>query len=484
MLTAIITARTIDGVKQQIIEASRYAECLEWRLDFLDDMDLRDVKAVRDDLDLPVIFTLRSVAQGGVYKGDENQRLNDMGALIALAPDYMDVEHDVADDVIASLAELGEGVELIRSYHNFKETPDDLMAILRGLVHDDCAHYKLITTANSTLDGLRVANLIQEVKSELSLAAHAMGAKGESSRVICAVVGSRFVYARLDDGPSPAPGVLGLRELTKLYRVKSMYGNTAIYALLGQPVAHSVGHIFHNCRFRLDGRDATYVKLDLDGDELAAFFGMINALPFKGFSVTMPHKADVMAFCDVVDASAKACGAANTLTKVDGTWHATNTDGVAVADAIEKNMSLDDKTVLIAGMGGAARAIAFEMAARGAKLSVLNRTYETAQKVATVLGGKAYALSDPDWCDETYDVVIKALPSSVVEWDSALADVCAKDGVGMDVNYAPRMTAFLKLIADFGVKTINGRAMFLGQAHMQQAIWHGNPLAKMTENYR
>jgi len=471
MLTAIITAPTIDGVKDQVLQASGLAECFEWRLDFLENLDLDAVKAVRSALSLPVIFTLRSVAQGGVYKGPEEQRLHDLTRLIALSPDYMDVEHDVSEHFITALAEKNTKVELIRSYHNFNDTPDDLRAILTGLFHDDVTHYKLITTANSTLDGLRVAKMVQETSGELSLAAHAMGAKGEASRMIAAAVGSRFVYARLDDGPCPAPGVLGLRALSKLYRVKTMYGNTDLFALLGHPVAHSVGHVFHNCRFRHEGRDATYVKLDLEGHELPAFFDMARTLPFKGFSVTMPHKAAVLDYCDVVDDRARTCGAANTLTLMDGHWRATNTDGQAVADALEAKISLRGASILIAGMGGAARAIAHELASRGAKLTLLNRTYATAQRIASQLGGTAYALDGHDWASASYDAVIKALPSHVEAWDEALVGACQSHGVGMDVNYVPRHSLFLKLLADAGVDTLNGRAMFLRQAHLQQELW-------------
>ena len=168
-----------------------------------------------------------------------------------------------------------------------------------------------------------------------------------------------------------------MKTFIETHRIKSCNRDTAIYALLGNPVSQSVGHIFHNNKFNEKKLNARYVKIQLCNDELKIFFELIKELPFKGFSVTMPLKKEVVEYLD--SASFKAI---NTLRVRGHRLEGINTDGKGAIEAISQGDSTQNKSLLLLGAGGAASAIAHEASKSFKNIFIVNRTYETAITLA------------------------------------------------------------------------------------------------------
>src|SRR5215210_8429048 len=148
-------------------------------------------------------------------------------------------------------------------------------------------------------------------------------------------------------------------ETTRRERRRMISGKTRLLALFGQPVSHSLSPAMHNAAFAEDGLDFVYVCLDVDPADLPAAVKGAEALKFRGFNVTMPHKRSMIPLVDELDEGARISGAVNTVVIEGSTLRGYNTDGGGMVIACEEaGIELSGQRVLILGAGGAAAAIA------------------------------------------------------------------------------------------------------------------------------
>jgi shikimate dehydrogenase len=159
-------------------------------------------------------------------------------------------------------------------------------------------------------------------------------------------------------------------------------GTTALYGVLGHPVAHSRSPAMQNAAFAALGLDAAYVALPVPPERLAAAIRGAHALGFQGLNVTVPHKQAVLALCATVDGSAAAVGAVNTLRRAASGWEGFNTDAPACLALLEAAGLVRGARALLAGAGGAARAAAWALVRAGAALRVAARRPEAARALA------------------------------------------------------------------------------------------------------
>src|SRR5919197_4642971 len=128
---------------------------------------------------------------------------------------------------------------------------------------------------------------------------------------------------------------------------------TRLVALLGHPVAHSLSPRMQNAAFAARALDWAYVACDVEADALPTAVAGLRALGFAGANVTIPHKGAVAELCDELDDLSRRSGAVNTLIFRDGRIAGANTDGPAVAGAVEARTEHG----FALGPGGAARAL-------------------------------------------------------------------------------------------------------------------------------
>ena len=345
---AMITGPTIVGVKQQIKQSIQHAELLELRLDKFSDLPHSDYQALIHSISTPVILTLRTKMQGGEFEGNEAQHLSILSPLLVAGAHGVDLSSELSLDLAKTLKQQFPMLHLIRSYHNFEETPQDLLALLESLKNPLFDSYKLVTFAQSSLDALRLLNLL---KHQQNLTAHAMGEYGQFSRILAPVCGSVFCYGAII-AQHDVPGLMNLGEMNAVYNLKNLNSNTQIYGLLGNPIKHSLGHIYHNQKIQQYKRNAVYIKINLEVEDLASFFTLIKPLNCAGFSVTMPLKQAIKTYLKKCDDLSQQTEAVNTLTYNSSAWHGHNTDGEGAVRALQAQFSLTDKRALILGAGG------------------------------------------------------------------------------------------------------------------------------------
>jgi 3-dehydroquinate dehydratase/shikimate dehydrogenase len=472
MLVAIINVSDTKDILTKINENQARVDVFELRLDYLSSLSLPRLTEIRHEITCPLIFTLRPQNQGGRFSGREESRLEKLNALAKLLPDYLDIESHVPETFITQLHQQYPSIKIIRSIHYTDHTPRDLGAVFQKIQHPDVFHYKIITYANTTLDSLFVLHFLKSHAAKKRLTAHCMGPLGVPSRIIGTILGNQFTYGCLDDRNTPASACPTLQALLKAYRIQSLNKETKVCALLGDPVEHSQGHLFHNHHYALKGHNAVYVKLKLLPTELNRFFELIKGLPFYGFSITMPLKERILPFIHRFNVSADdGIKAINTL-KIDRQQIiAHNTDGLGAIETIAPHTSIKNSHVLIIGAGGSAKPIAYAIHQQHpASLTLLNRTFSKAATLAQRTNSIPYDfISFKNRNSKKYNIVINTLPS-FRECDaqvlSLVSNAISADTFFMSLDYLSNSLAN-KLPCHF----INGQKMFESQALRQIAFW-------------
>ena len=174
--------------------------------------------------------------------------------------------------------------------------------------------------------------------------------------------------------------------------------NTKICMVIGDPVGHSLSPQIHNAGYEDLGIDADYVYVacNVRIEKIEDFVKGVRALGIRGVNCTIPHKLEVMNYLDEVDEVAKKIGAVNAIMNNNGILKGYNTDWLGVVLPLENITTLKNKNVALIGAGGAARAAAYGLTLKGAKLMVYNRTIEKAEELAREFGGQAQSLTKLD----------------------------------------------------------------------------------------
>lgn len=249
-------------------------------------------------------------------------------------------------------------------------------------------------------------------------------------------------------------------------------------AVIGWPVEHSRSPAIHNAAAQAVGVDLVYVALAVRPGQGAAAAAAMRTLGVRGMSVTMPHKADVIAALDELTPQAETLGAVNHITNTDGHLAGNNTDGPGFVLGLQRDAAVDvsEKRVGVFGAGGAARAVVAGCADSGADVVVVARDPTKAAKAASVAPGRATA----DTIDAfgECDVVVNATPIGMAGFKADVSvpfDVSAlKDGtVVVDIVYKPLETPLLTAARTRGLPTVDGLSMLVGQAAAQFESWTG-----------
>ncbi len=338
--------------------------------------------------------------------------------------------------------------KVIISYHNFKETPDNIEEIYNQMKSTGADIIKIAVMAHSAVDGLRILSLMK--KADHPLIAIGMGVAGGFTRVLAPVFGGWGTFASVDENYTTAPGQLTISSLINDFHYRSLNPQTNVLGVIGDPVEHSSSPHIHNKWYREQNINAVYLPFRVPLGEEEEFIILAQKLGFHGLSVTMPIKQTVI--------PNTVC---NTIRLSEGVIEGFNTDGIGAWKALERVVpDPKGKRVAIIGSGGAAKAIAEEGLKRGAEVIVLRRSEEF------VSGCKCLSLTDLEVID--YDILIQCTPIS----ERFIDPVCIRSGsVVMDIITRQMETVLLKDALEKGCKVVYGKEMLLKQAEVQHKIW-------------
>ena len=130
------------------------------------------------------------------------------------------------------------------------------------------------------------------------------------------------------------------------------------FAVIGDPIDHSLSPTIHNAAYRQLNLECTYIAYKIPTGELKSGIESLKSIKISGFNVTVPHKIEIMKFLDDVDESCKLIGAANTIVNDNDSLKGYNTDMDGFLEPIKnRDISIKDSSILLIGAGGASRAI-------------------------------------------------------------------------------------------------------------------------------
>jgi 3-dehydroquinate dehydratase/shikimate dehydrogenase len=528
-LAVSIAVRSPDEVTAALHRAVRAvaggARLIEWRVDALAGQAeaVAGATALLAGSPAPCIVTCRDASEGGEYDGGDEPRAALYEAVLRgdSPPRYIDVElatwdhsPSLRERLGAALAESGRRRDvqpsLILSVHDFERRPANLLQCIESMtVEPMCSVIKVAWRARSLRDNLEALDLLAERRKPMI--ALCMGPFGLMSRVLAPKVGGFLVYAADRPGAGTAPGQPTVSELRDLYGFDRIGPQTRVYGVIGWPVEHSQSPAVHNAGFAATDTNAVYLPLPIpvEYEHFKATVGTLvdhGSLDFRGASVTVPHKENLLRFVEErrggggegggADEQSRRIGAANTLSITDdGQLECFNTDAPGMLDALCAAMALEPsglaaRTVAVIGAGGVGRAVAAALSHAGAAVTVFDITRWRVDALAAALHGEPTASGAPARVTAGmpqaltcggFDIYVNCTPVGMAggpgEGQSPLPEGVPLDaGVTVfDCVYTPRHTPLLAQAEAAGARAVSGLDMFLRQAAMQFERWTGTP---------
>ena len=268
--------------------------------------------------------------------------------------------------------------------------------------------------------------------------------------------------------------------------VRQISGHTGLYAVIGNPVKHSLSPLIMNSAFAFNGIDAVYVALAVREEDARMAMEMVRSFGIRGVNVTMPLKQAITPWLDYLSPTAELVGAANCVLNRGGFLEGHNTDCTGFRLSLEPCFSQAPKTAFLLGAGGAARAIAAELVSWGCEtLYVTNRSLENARALADILRAQgATRIQVLEWQSPEWTAVIAATDLLVnatsigMGGQGNLAELLPWERMGnqtviYETVYNPLETSFLRQARQQGLRSLGGTELLLWQAVAGFELWTG-----------
>ncbi len=254
---------------------------------------------------------------------------------------------------------------------------------------------------------------------------------------------------------------------------------TRLFAILGDPVEHSLSPVIQNAAFAEAGVDGVYVAIHCDAAGMVGFMSGLGRAGGGG-NVTLPHKEKAATVVDKPSEAVRRTGACNTFWGQDGQIHGDNTDVEGFGRALLHFLAGPPEgfRVLLLGAGGAARAALMGLIdGEAADVLILNRTVERARAVARRIGGDRVRVAESpfDADDGSFDLVVNTTRLGLSAEDELPFDLerVSRAGAVMDLVYGPDSTPFVAAARRLGIPAVDGGEMLVHQGAVAFERWWG-----------
>jgi shikimate dehydrogenase len=259
-----------------------------------------------------------------------------------------------------------------------------------------------------------------------------------------------------------------------------------VFGVFGDPISHSLSPVMHNAAFSALEMDCVYHAFRVRPEKLEKAILGAEAMGFGGLNLTVPLKETALELeCIKADLLAEKIGAINTVAFwKNGEITGHNTDGLGAKQALlDAAVEIEGSNIVVAGAGGASRAIAFQLAAEGAEITIINRTEERAIELARDISGIALSgkvkgtgllglknlLKEADVFVNTTTLGMHPNTGTTI----ASAEDLHPDLTVFDIVYNPLETRLLKEAKAAGAKTVSGVMMLVYQGAEAFKLWTG-----------
>lgn len=415
----------------------------------------------------PLLATLRPVRQGGAFDGPEDVRISLLLAAARAGFAAVDLEND-HPNVAPVVGLFRDESSVVISDHGLSTTPSRDAGLIRlQSMQDLHAEFdKLAVPVGSFMDALRCLELTRAHAERSGRPAIAPLGGGPELRALLSLAGNQATYGH---ATGMRPAVSGQPSLADVDAVLEHWGHPGPsrdwYAVIGDPVQHSLSPRIHNAALRAAGRPERYGALQVP-DSMGAIRLLCTVAPrigLRGASVTSPLKMHA-AQATRGDGAVQAIGAANCI-RFDAEPVSTNTDATAILRLLG-----EAKSVGVLGSGGAARAALWAGNQLGVPVTLVCRDAAHGARLAESTGASVVAWNER--ATATADAWVQATPLGAGDADVPI------QGVGLDSSFIELVykggpTPSQKLAADAGAQVIDGRRFLLEQARDAYRFWTG-----------
>ena len=363
----------------------------------------------------------------------------------------------------------------------------DLTERFEQLTSIPAALYKLVTTATAIADEFLPLSLLKSLQRDDTIA-FAEGQLGFWSRIVAVHLGAPAIYGVVSRTPMVGmePSV---NKLIDDYGLPELTPARELFAIIGDPIFHSLSPRLHNASYRAMNHAALFVPLRVESfNEFWQEFVLSHKLdvlgiPINGMTVASPHKEEAVHTAKFISGMVRQTEATNILVRNNGWWRADTTDPDVVYSASEeRSVQVKEKRAAVIGCGGAGRAIAAALVQSGAGVTLINRGTERGERAAAMLGLHYVPLRDFD--AEGYDIVVNATPvgrdTDEVPFE---LDQLNDDAVVIDLVYGSRPTPLVDTTRARHQLAIDGRDVLVTQVSRQFQLMTGKemPIPKILK---
>lgn len=250
---------------------------------------------------------------------------------------------------------------------------------------------------------------------------------------------------------------------------------TALYGVIGDPVAHSLSPLIHNSWLADGGFDARYEAIGIPQERLDSGLKELMDRGACGLNVTLPHKNSALRVSSERSDTAIRIGAANTLTRTGDGWYADNTDAPGFLKTLtDAGIDVAGQTVGVIGAGGSARAVVATLSDAQAEVMIFNRTGARARSLAEDFEGADWTPGGLDALLEAGSAVDFLVNTTSVGHTGGRLRLPEGDGrLYYDISYGAAAAPGFSDAKRTGWRTLDGLPMLVAQAAFSFQIWFG-----------
>ena len=388
----------------------------------------------------------------------------------------LNVEDDLNDDVLSQIPV----EQRIVSWHGQAADLAELEIRFAQLASIPARFYKLVNTARTISEEFLPLHLLKSL-GRTDTIAYAKGSLGFWTRLAALQLGAPAIIGLVSPGPDPSEPTVA--KLIDDYGLPEVHPVKELFAIIGNPIFHSLSPRLHNASYRAMNYPALFVPLQVNSfsDFWLEFVlsKQLDALgfPINGMTVGSPHKEEAFITAKNISSMVRQTQAANILVRNNGWWNADTTDpDVVYAASDEQNVSVREKRAAVIGCGGAGRAMAAALAESGASVTLINRSKERGEYAASLLGLPYKPLLDFD--AQGYDIVVNATPVGR-DTDEAPFELerLNSNAVVIDLVYGSRPTPLIDSTHTHHQVAIDGRDVLVTQVRNQFRLMTGKEMS-------
>jgi 3-dehydroquinate dehydratase/shikimate dehydrogenase len=420
---------------------------VEVRADVVGDVD---PSVLRDHIPGDLIYSLRSVASGGLFAGGMEQRRR---RLFNAARRYDLIELEGGRDTTPEILAAIPPHRRLISWHGSGLNLAGLMARFTRLAAVPARHYLMVPHALTPQQALAPLRLLKLV-NRTNVTAFSTGETGACGRILAPWLGAPMVFGHIGGKNDEVPTV---ERLLRDYPFPALPRVDQLFGIVGRAVHGSLSPRMHNDAYQSIGLPALFLPIATQEflptwEALTAGFDGLG-LPFDGATIVAPYKEAALRIADVTTGPAGRAGAANVLVRTEAGWRAHTTDPIGVVGALGRaGVRLSGRKAAIVGCGGAGRGAAAGLLRFGVTPTLVNRGADRGIRAARLLGLDYVPLSR--FVPADYSLIVHATPVR----EDMLFPVAqlARDAIIVELTYGRRPTALVSAARRRHLRVIDG----------------------------